>query len=191
MNGEEALGKLLEGNKRFVSGSIENKDFSAKREELKTGQHPYAVVVSCSDSRVVPEFIFDVGLGEIFTSVEAGNVADKVGLGSIEYGVEHLHAPLLVVMGHEKCGAVTVAYDGGEVGGNIATIIKKIAPAAKRAKKGGEKATEVEKAIVFNVKKSIKNILAKSPILKKAAEEGHLKVVGMKYFFDGHVEVVC
>jgi carbonic anhydrase len=189
MNGEEALARLMEGNKRFLGNSMQAKDHTAKREELKAGQHPIATILTCSDSRVVPEFIFDVGLGEVFKVECAGNVVDKIGIGSVEYAVGHLHTPLLIVLGHEKCGAVNAAYDGGHAEGSIGAILKKIAPAIKKAKKGGEKGVEVEQAAVFNVKKMLSK-LKKSPIVKEKLEKGELKIVGMKYFLDGRAETV-
>lgn len=189
MTGEEALARLMEGNKRYLSGSMEARNHAARREEVKAGQHPIATVLTCSDSRVVPEFIFDVGLGEVFKVESAGNVVDKIGIGSVEYAVAHLHTPLLVVMGHEKCGAVTAAYDGGQAEGCIGAIVKKIAPAVKKAKKGGERGAEVEQAALVNVKKMIAK-LKKSPIVKEKLDKGELKVVGMKYYLDGRVETI-
>ena len=188
MNGEEALAKLLEGNKRFVAGTPEARDMVKRRAELLEGQQPIATVVTCSDSRVVPEYIFDAGLGEIFDVESAGNVLDKVGLGSVEYGVAHLHTPLLVVLGHEKCGALTAAYDG-HAEGNIAAIVKKLSPALKRAKKGGEKTAEIEQAAAINVKK-VMGKLRKLPPVKAALESGALKMVGMKYSLGGAVEII-
>jgi carbonic anhydrase len=189
MDQNEALNRLMEGNKRFVSGTMEHKDFGPRREELKAGQHPFATVVACSDSRIVPEYIFDVGLGDIFTIVTAGNVVDKIGIGSVEYAVGHLHTPLLVVMGHEKCGAVKAAYQGHSES-CITSIMKKLAPAIKKAKKGGNEDDELDKAAVLNVK-AVMRKLKKSPIVKKALDEGKLKVVGIKYHLDGNVEVVA
>lgn len=180
---------MMEGNKRFVSGQMQPKDLVARREELKGGQQPMAAMVCCSDSRVVPEYIFDVGLGDIFTVVSAGNVVDKIGIGSVEYAVGHLHTPLLVVMGHEKCGAVKAAYHGHNES-NITAIVKKLMPAVKRAKKGGEEGEECEKAAVLNVK-AVMRKLKKSPIVKKALEEGKLHIVGLKYRLDGQVEKVA
>ena len=179
----------MEGNRRFLAGTPEAKNFAARREELKAGQQPIATVVTCSDSRVVPEYIFDVTLGEIFKVESAGNVLDKVGLGSVEYGVGHLHTPLLIVLGHEKCGAVTAAYDGGHTEGNIAAIVKKLAPAVKRAKKGGERGAEVEEAARVNVKKVVAKLKKLAPV-KAALESGALKIVGMRYALDGTVEIV-
>ncbi len=180
----------MEGNKRFVSGAMSPKDFVARREELKGGQQPMATVLCCSDSRVVPEFIFDVGLGDIFTVINAGNVLDKVVTGSVEYGVGHLHTPLLVVMGHQRCGAVKAAYDGGAPEGSIAAIVKRIAPAVKRSKKGGSAEEECEKACVLNVKAVIRKV-RKSPVVAKELAEGKLRIVGLKYNLDGRVEQVA
>lgn len=188
MDQNEALNRLLEGNKRFVSGAMEQKEFGPRREELKAGQHPFATVVACSDSRVVPEYIFDVGLGDIFTVVSAGNVLDKIGIGSVEYAVGHLHTPLLVVMAHEKCGAVNAAYHG-HAESNIAAIVKKIAPAIKKAKKGGAEAGECESAAVFNMK-AVMRKLKKSPVVKKELDGGRCMLVGMFYRLDGTVEVI-
>jgi carbonic anhydrase len=188
MNQDEALNRLVEGNRRFVGGAMEQKSFAARREELKAGQNPFAAVVCCSDSRIVPEYIFDVGLGDIFTVVTAGNVLDKIGIGSVEYAVGHLHTPLLVVMGHEKCGAVNAAYHGhGE--SNITAIVKKLAPSIKKAKKGGVEADECEAAAVYNVKAMMRK-LKKSPIVKKELDEGRLRMVGMKYSLSGTIEIV-
>jgi carbonic anhydrase len=188
MNGDEALAKLMEGQKRYKEGQMHQKDLVARRNELKEGQNPMAVVVSCSDSRVVPEYVFDVGLGEVFTVISAGNIVDKIGLGSIEYAVGHLHTPLVIVMGHEKCGAVKAAYHGHNES-NITAIVKKIAPAVKKAKKGGIEAEEVEKACVNNVK-SVMRKIKKSPVVKEKLEKGEVMIIGLKYFLDGHVETV-
>jgi carbonic anhydrase len=189
MDQNEALNRLMEGNKRFVSGAMEQKNFGPRREELKSGQNPFAAVVACSDSRIVPEFIFDVGLGDVFTVVSAGNVVDKIGIGSVEYAVGHLHTPLLVVMGHEKCGAVKAAYHDHDES-NITAIVKKLAPSIKKARKGGAEEEELDKAAVLNVK-AVMRKLRKSPIIKKALDEGKLKIVGMKYHLDGNVEIVA
>ena len=142
MDSDDALNRLLEGNKRFVADAMEHRCFSSRREELKAGQQPFATVICCSDSRIVPEYIFDVGLGDIFTIITAGNVVDKIGIGSAEYAVGHLHTPVLVVLGHEKCGAINAAYHGhGE--SSIMAIMKKLAPSIKKAKKGGAEEEEL------------------------------------------------
>lgn len=127
---QKALDLLKTGNARFVSGALTPKDDYARlREKLSAGQQPFAVVLCCSDSRVSPEIIFDQKLGDLFVIRNAGNVVDEVVLGSIEYAVEHLGTPLVVVMGHSSCGAVTATCQGGDLPGHIANLAKRIRPA--------------------------------------------------------------
>ena len=126
---EWTLEALKEGNTRFMAGESSRKaDFSADRERLSQGQHPFAVVLCCSDSRVSPEILFNQGLGELFVIRNAGNVVDEDVLGSIEYAVEHLGTPLVVVLGHSNCGAVTATCQGGELPGHIKSIAERIRP---------------------------------------------------------------
>lgn len=181
--------KLISGNTRFVSEKLATKDLSkARREDLfKNGQKPYAIVVACSDSRVAPELVLDQGLGEIFVVRTAGNVVDPIAIGSIEYAVEHLHVPYIMVMGHEKCGAVTAAVEAGDkhVEGNVGEIIEKIKPAVKKAKAAGASGLDlVEKSTEENVKAVIEELETKSPVIKEALEKGELTVVGSKYDLD-------
>ncbi|MDP2755775.1 MAG: carbonic anhydrase [Nitrospirota bacterium] len=181
--GDEALQKLMDGNKRYVSGSLMKKDLGdTKRKELAKGQKPFAIVVTCSDSRVPPELLFDQGLGNIFVIRVAGNVVDPIALGSIEYGAEHLNAPLLFILGHSKCGAVTATIDAkGEPEGNIGAIVKKIMPAAEKAKKkGGTKDEVLETAIKENVKNVYKDVM-KSKIISHLVQEDKLKIVAGEY----------
>ena len=125
----KALDLLKSGNERFVSGTLMPKDdYAALRENLSTGQHPFAVVLCCSDSRVAPEIIFDQKLGDLFVIRNAGNVIDKHVLGSIEYAVEHLGTSLVVVMGHSCCGAVTATRLGETLPDNIMAITRRIKP---------------------------------------------------------------
>jgi carbonic anhydrase len=191
---DPALSKIMEGNKCFVSGHLAEKSIGeARRKELTAGQHPCAVVVTCSDSRVAPEMIFDQGLGDIFVVRVAGNVLDPVILGSIEYAAEHLHTPLLILMGHEKCGAVTAAVDAqGEPEGNIGAIVKKILPAVKKARKqGGTKDEIVANAIRQNVFQSYEDMVKMSPVLKHMIAKGELKVVEALYHLGtGEVEIM-
>ena len=129
MNSQPALDLLKEGNARFVSGTLTPKDdYGALREKLSASQHPFAVVLCCSDSRVAPEIIFDQKLGDLFVIRNAGNIVDEEVLGSIEYAVEHLETPLVVVMGHAACGAVTATYQGGDLPGHILDLAKRIKP---------------------------------------------------------------
>jgi len=180
---EEAQKLLVEGNQRYTSGHLLKQDLgAAKREHLVTkGQKPFAVVVTCSDSRVPAELIFDQGLGDIFVVRVAGNVMDQVTMGSVEYGVEHLHTPLLVVMGHEKCGAVQATVDGGEAPGSIGAIVAKIKPSVEKAKAAGVTGDALyEAACDENIKATIAEI-EKSPIVEELVHEGHLKIVAAKY----------
>ncbi|MGV8906051.1 MAG: carbonic anhydrase [Acetobacterium sp.] len=191
VSGEDSLKLLEEGDARFIADKTTIKDFSsAKRSDLSNnGQTPFAVVVSCSDSRVPPEEIFDQGLGDLFVIRVAGNVIDPVTLGSIEYGVEHLNSQLVVVMGHEKCGAVKAALDGGEAAGSIGAIVEKIQPSVEIAKATGATDTALyDKAIEENVRNSIAEI-EKSPLVEELVAAGKLKIVGARYDLDtGKVE---
>lgn len=128
-NSQQALDLLKEGNARFISGSLTPKDdYAFLRETLSAGQHPFAVVLCCSDSRVAPEIIFDQKLGDLFVIRNAGNIVDEEVLGSIEYAVEHLGTPLVVIMGHASCGAVTATCQGGDLPGHILDLAKRIKP---------------------------------------------------------------
>jgi carbonic anhydrase len=129
INASQALILLKDGNARFVSGNLAPKDhYTEDRLKLSEGQHPFAVVLCCSDSRVAPEILFDQQLGDLFVIRNAGNVVDEDVLGSIEYAVEHLESPLVVVLGHSSCGAVTAACQGEELPGHLVDIAKHIRP---------------------------------------------------------------
>ncbi|MDD3306856.1 MAG: carbonic anhydrase [Acetobacterium sp.] len=194
VSSEDSLKLLEEGNARFVSGGTTTKDISeAKRENLSVeGQFPFAVIVSCSDSRVPPMQIFDQGLGDLFEIRVAGNIMDPVSLGSVEYAAEHLGSPLIVVMGHEKCGAVKATMEGGEAPGSIGSIVEKIKPAVEKVTASGIPEDQVyEKAIDENIKNTIADI-EKSPIVEELVASGELKVVGAKYDLDtGKVEILA
>lgn len=180
------LETLLEGNKRYVEDKPKPKELHARRIETLEGQKPFATIVSCSDSRVVPEFIFDTGLGELFVVRLAGNIADGCALGSIEYAVHHLHTPLLVVLGHEKCGAVTGACAGLCENSNVDLVIKKINLAV--CKTGGK---DIEYTIEENVRCVIESITNSSNVVSHSLKEGKLKIIGMKYSLTtGKVELV-
>ena len=169
------LERLLEGNKRFVSGKMAAKDFVARRSELVSGQKPFAIILTCSDSRVAPEYIFDVSLGDIFVVRTAGNIADSIALGSMEYAAEHLGSPLLLVLGHEKCGAVGATCAGGTPDGNIASIVQEIYPAARAM------GNNPEKTVSENVKCVLGKIRKKSAILSHLENGGKLKLSGAIY----------
>ena len=182
---DNALQKLKDGNDRFVNDKSELINVTKeRRDQLKDGQNPYAVVVSCSDSRVTPNIVFNAGLGEIFDIRLAGNVVDDDALGSIEYGVAHANAPLIVVMGHESCGAVTAAYNkykkGTTVEGNIEDIVEEIEPSINKDK-------TLDDAIRTNVT-NVANEIKNDPITKKLIDSGKVKVVEAYYSLDGKVE---
>ncbi len=194
---DQSLTKLMDGNKRFVSGSLAKKDIGdLKRKELAKGQKPFAIVVTCSDSRVSPELLFDQGLGDVFVIRTAGNVVDKIALGSIEYAAEHLHSPLVLVLGHEKCGAVGATLETlekqGKPEGNIGAIIEKVIPAAVAArKKGGTKDEIFDNAVKENAKNTSKDIMEKSSIIQHLMHENKLKVVAGEYSLQtGNIEMI-
>lgn len=185
---DEALNKLMEGNKRYIENQmtgVKTCDVQA-RKKLATGQAPYAIILSCSDSRVPPELLFDEGLGEIFVVRVAGNVVDPVVLGSIEYAAEHLGSPLVMVLGHERCGAVKATVESkGKGEGNIGKIVKSIAPALKSAKAAKkDKADFVETVVDENIKLVKVNLTKQSKVLAHLVKEGKLKVVTAKYDLD-------
>ncbi len=190
----DSLQDLMTGNKRYVDGKCQTAKAGAEfRVELSKGQHPGAVIVACSDSRVAPEIVFNQDLGHVFVVRTAGNVVDAVALGSIEYAVEHLHTPLIIVLGHESCGAVTAAVGSeGEPHGNIGEIIKKILPAVQKAKAAIKPNEDVIlKATIENVKLVASDIVAKSEVIGHEKKEGKVKIVGAFYSLSkGTVETV-
>ena len=183
---DQALQLLLDGNKHFVRGDVdylERTSSVAVRQSLATGQHPYAIVLACSDSRVSPEILFDKGLGEIFVVRVAGNVVAPHELGSIDYAIEHLGASLVMVLGHERCGAVTAAFNANGIsdGSNIGSLVESIAPAVVDTKAAGG---GIEECIVDNVKKVAESLEIRSAIVKESVESGKVKIVGAKYDLD-------
>jgi carbonic anhydrase len=173
-----ALEELLEGNHRFVSGTpLHPDDHSLRREKLLEGQNPIAAILSCSDSRVPPEAVFDQGLGVLFTVRVAGNTVDEIGLQSLEYAVSHLHTPLIIVMGHDSCGAVQAAvnaYPKLGVGPMIANIYPAIVSVHNRA------GSLLDNAINANVINQVKLLAAYQPFAQRISQ-GELQVVGMRY----------
>ena len=181
---DEALQILKEGNARFATDKSVLRNINAeRRESLKNGQNPYAVIVSCSDSRVTPTTVFNAGLGELFDIRLAGNVVDDDELGSIEYAVEHLNTPLIVVMGHQSCGAVTATYNevvkGEKVSGNMESFVKKITPSVN---KNGT----IDDAIHTNIDMVVKEI-SEDKGIKTLIDQGKVKVVGAYYDLNGNV----
>lgn len=188
-NSNEPLKKLIEGNERFVGSKMFHQNQSAeRREEVAKGQHPIAVIVSCSDSRVPPEIIFDQGLGDLFVIRSAGNLVDDIGLGSIEYAVEHLGVQLIIVLGHERCGAVSAAVQGGEAPGHIAKLIEEIKPAVEKAKK--QSGDLLDNAVLSNINMVVKQLQHSEPILKEFVHSKKLIIVGARYDLDDGVVTI-
>jgi len=182
----EAKQLLIDGNERFTSGKPLSKDLSITRrsELMKNGQHPFAVIVSCSDSSVPPELLFDQALGDLFVIRIAGNVVTPVELGSVEYAVEHLNTPLVVVLGHEDCGAVTAAVQKGVTHGSISAILNKITPAVEKAKAMGTSEKDlIAKSVELNIQNAKMDIL-KSQIIKDRLEANQVNVLGIMYDLD-------
>lgn len=177
---EQALEKLLLGNEKYLSGSIKPNVGASLRQDLATnGQHPYAIVITCSDSRVPAELIFNSSLGDIFVIRTAGNVVSDFEVGSVEYGAEHLGSPLIFVLGHTNCGAVTAATEGGEAAGKIQAIVDEIEPSVQKAKDAGAEDV-LSKAIEYNVMNSVDKIIS-SEVIQELMEEGKVEVVGGVY----------
>ncbi|OYD95833.1 carbonic anhydrase [Nostoc sp. 'Peltigera membranacea cyanobiont' 210A] len=189
LNPDAALQKLIEGNQRFVNHHPQYPDQSELRlHEVAQAQHPFATILSCADSRVPAEIVFDQGIGDIFDVRIAGNIATHEAIGSIEYAVVLLGSPLLMVMGHERCGAVTAAVQKESLPGDISTFVKAIKPALKRVK--DQPGDAVENAVVANVQYQIER-LQRSKLLTKQVESGKLKIVGGRYDLDtGRVTII-
>jgi len=187
---DEALKRLMDGNLHFIANQLTIKDSSGPgtRQALAAGQKPYAIILSCSDSRVPPEIIFDKGLGEIFVVRVAGNIPDPIILGSIEYAAEHFGCPLIMVLGHKRCGAVSAAVESqGHPHGNIGAIIEAITPAVEQARKdarGADKADLVESAIDNNIKLVAKSLIRRSQVIRSLVDSGKVRIIGAKYDLD-------
>jgi len=186
-----ALKKLMEGNQRYIEQKRTFPDQARSRiVEVAQGQHPFATILACSDSRVTPEIIFDQGLGDLFDIRVAGNFLDDGVLGNMEYAAVELGVPLLVILGHERCGAVKAALDGKPVPGHISTLVAAIKPAVDATKNQGGDAWD--NAVRANVKMNVKKLKLASPILAAAVKAGKLKVVGGRYDLDsGKVQIIA
>lgn len=181
MRAESALRMLEEGNRRFVENRLVHPHQTPERRtEILGGQRPFACVLTCSDSRVVPELLFDCGLGDLFVVRVAGNVVDGAVFESLEFGAAHLHLPLIVVLGHTKCGAVTVAVSGDPASGRLArTIVDLLRPAVESAR--GQAGDPVTNAVVANVRMAGEKLRRSWPVLSGLQERGELRIVGAVY----------
>lgn len=179
-----ALERLMQGNQKYVSGKLDHPSRDIfRREEVAPGQEPFAVIVCCSDSRVPPEIIFDVGLGDVFVVRVAGNVVGRLGMESIQYAVDVLHAPMIIVLCHSNCGAVKAVMEGTIE--DIPEIAKKIEPAIKsiESKKGRGAKPMLDEVIKNNVA-IVRDQLKATPFLLRLAKEGKIMIVGGVYDLD-------
>jgi carbonic anhydrase len=180
----EAVSKLKEGNGRYISGNLQHPgQTTERRAELAKDQHPFAVILSCSDSRVPPEIVFDQGLGDLFVVRVAGNVIDDHGLGSIEYAVDHLGARLIVVLGHQSCGAVKAAREAiaakSKAPGHIQSLVTAIKPVVEATAKD-----DLDTTVKANVKHVVQALRSSTPILKAKVDSGEVQVIGGYYSLD-------
>jgi carbonic anhydrase len=187
---DAALKRLLDGNQRFVKQKRKYPHQTQTRlREVAQAQHPFATILSCADSRVSAEILFDQGIGDLFDIRIAGNIVIPEVLGSIEYAAVLLGTPLIMVLGHERCGAVTASVKGESLPGQIGTFVNDIKPAIAKVKdKPGD---PVENAVVANVKYQVERLQENSALLVKLMQTGKLKIVGGRYDLDsGEVTIV-
>ena len=185
LTADEALARLIAGNQRFVRGEARfptvQKEILA---ELASGQHPYATILGCSDSRVPPELIFDAGFGDLFIVRVAGNVISPEVMGTLQYASLHLHTPLFVVLGHEGCGAIEAAlavkHEGAQMPSRIALLMENILPGLAKISPDANPAEQMDVAVEANVRWSIQQILD-TPEAKARAGESKIKIVGAVY----------
>jgi carbonic anhydrase len=181
----EIWADLMEGNRRFVTGKTKARDLAGLRASLAKTQRPNVAVLTCSDSRVAPELLFDQSLGDLFVVRTAGNIADAVGVGSIEYAAEHLGSSVLVILGHTSCGAVTAACSGEKMpSSNLQAIVDKIQPAVAESRAPGKNDELIETAIKQNIHQSAKDVLASSEILRHLVEKGEFSIFEAEYQLD-------
>jgi carbonic anhydrase len=190
---DASLNRLLEGNSRYVKGVTRRQDFKPEREALAGGQNPYAAILSCADSRIAPEYAFDSGRGDLFVCRVAGNFASDEMIASLEYSVAVLGTPLILVLGHDKCGAVDATIkslkDDKPLPGHMPSLVTAIAPAVKAVSPKGE--DTLKNAIRQNVLDNVTRLKSATPILSAAVEQNKLKVVGGIYRLkNGRVEMV-
>ena len=191
---DETLSDLIEGNNRFTSDNFHSRDYNALKVSATIGQYPKAVILSCVDSRVPVETVFDQGIGDIFVARVAGNFENKDILGSMEYACKIAGSKLVFVMGHESCGAVSAACDGIELG-NITHLLSNIKPAVEAVKTEGRRDSTNKKFVHDVVKKNVRltmeRVREKSPILKDMEFKGDIKIVGGVYSLQsGKVELL-
>lgn len=186
MTHSEIKQRLQDGNARFVEDKLDGKlQDTTRRTELTAGQQPFAIVLSCADSRVVPELAFDTGLGELFVLRVAGNIANTETIASIEYAVAHCGSKAIVVMGHQSCGAVTAAMGGGDNGYNLNILLSQITPAIAASPEGAH----VNDVVKTNAKMTADDLVNRSKIIGDAVRSGDVEIMSAYYNLDsGKVE---
>jgi len=187
---DEALKRLLEGNGRFVAGTPSHPNQSVdRRAALTGGQTPFAVILTCADSRVAPEIYFDQGLGDLFVLRNAGNVLNDHIVGSIEYAVEHLHTKLIVVVGHSQCGAVAATVAGGHASGHIHSIVESIEPSLAIARK--QQGDAVDNTVRVHARRVAEILSQVDPIVGAAVKAGQVKAAAGRYdLATGRIEIL-
>jgi carbonic anhydrase len=193
LTAQEVWHRLLEGNMRFVQGLFRGRNLLDLRQTLTQGQSPEAAVLCCADSRVPAEIVFDQSLGDLFVVRSAGLVLEPTTLGSLEYAVAHLHVPLLIIKGHEACGAVTAAVHHPDLDeGHITAVVRQIAPAAARARESGLSGPELVEAATNAHLAALHDAMRRqSAIIGDALTSGRLHIVVSKYsLHNGQVEVL-
>lgn len=193
---EQAIKRLLEGNRRYISGQTQERVFASTRANLAGGQNPYACILSCADSRVSPELCFDEERGDLFVTRVAGNYLTSDILASLEYGVAVLHTPLIMALGHTRCGAVSAAVNAYEKNtqfpGHIQTIVTALMPAVRAAAAKPHTGSLTEASIIENITQNVQRLQEATPILSDAVRGGRVKVVGGLYDLEtGRVELVA
>ncbi len=183
---EDVIQRLKSGNERFVADHLDGKLQDSKRRDILVGgQEPYAIILSCADSRVVPELAFDTGLGELFVVRVAGNIANNSSIASMEYAVAHCGSKVIVVLGHQSCGAVTAAVNGGDNGHNLNHLLYHITPAIHKAGEGAS----ITEVVRTNAIMTAEELMNRSTIIREAAEAGKIKIIPAYYHLDsGKVE---
>lgn len=191
---DQALERLIAGNERYVSGNSDTHDFKDEREALVSGQNPFVAVLSCSDSRIAPEYAFDTARGDLFAIRVAGNFVTDEGLASLEYAVAVLGAPLILVLGHESCGAIDAGIkavkDQTVFPGHIPKLTEALKPAIEKVLK--QPGNLMENATAQNVKDSVQRLKNATPLITDALGKGKLKIVGGVYrLATGKVEMIA
>jgi len=179
---EEIWQDLMDGNKRFAEGKLLTRDVIPARARTARAEHPYVMVLCCSDSRLSPELVFDQNIGDLFVVRTAGNVADPIALGSLEYAVEHLGSRMLVVLGHEKCGAISTTLSGETMPtANLTALVQKIKPGIDKLKGLVQGETLLSLAVEANVHHTVSDVIEGSPIIRNEVATGRFTVAKAVY----------